>query len=440
MPIDCAAAAVGAKSSVRPRCRIRTTYRPRPGSRRFVQHLGEWYAQAHPTEDFAETFAVWLKPRSAWRREYRGWPAFAKLEFIDALVDEIGATPPLVTERGRIEDIAEDTRSLREHYERKFSRYRLPRRTGADELLMKVFTATPARRTAPKAASLVRELRNPLRREIVRSGAFSEYLVHQVLRLVVARCESLDLYVRGPRRQLRAHLTWLIARLAESYEERQLPHVALVKKLRALVPGALDAGAAEFARRGDREGNRGVAHRVRRHLAPEAPRATTCARSASATACRSCARRFSTGSPTSPSTCSRSSTASSPTTSTSVAFLELMHQPYTGCNPRGMLLSRDKVLSKQLLTYHRIPTPQFMVFARGKRAARAAASCAFRCSSKSSTEDASLGIAHASVVERRSGSSSSASPSSTSRRIRMRWSRNTSRAASCTSACSATTG
>ena len=45
-----------------------------------------------------------------------------------------------------------------------------------------------------------------------------------------------------------------------------------------------------------------------------------------------------------------------------VAFLELMHQPYTGCNPRGMLLSRDKVLSKQLLSYHRIPTPQFMVF------------------------------------------------------------------------------
>ncbi len=203
------------------------TYRPRPGSRRFVQHLGEWYAQAHPTEDFAETFAVWLKPRSAWRREYRGWPAFAKLEYIDALVDEIGAEPPLVTERGRIEDIAEDTRSLREHYEHKYSRYRLPRRTGADELLMKVFTAAPRTRLAPKAASVVRELRHPLRQQIVRSGAFSEYLVHQVLRLVIARCESLDLYVRGPRRQLRANLTWLIARLAESYEERQLPHVAL---------------------------------------------------------------------------------------------------------------------------------------------------------------------------------------------------------------------
>jgi D-alanine-D-alanine ligase len=80
-----------------------------------------------------------------------------------------------------------------------------------------------------------------------------------------------------------------------------------------------------------------------------------------------------------------------------VAFLELMRQPYTGCNPRGMLLSRDKVLSKQLLSYHRIPTPQFMVFPRGKRP-RISNKLRFPMFVKSSTEDASLGIAHASVV------------------------------------------
>jgi D-alanine-D-alanine ligase len=80
-----------------------------------------------------------------------------------------------------------------------------------------------------------------------------------------------------------------------------------------------------------------------------------------------------------------------------VAFLELMHQPYTGCNPRGMLLSRDKVLSKQLLSYHRVPTPQFMVFPRGKKA-RIPKKLRFPLFVKSSTEDASLGIAQASVV------------------------------------------
>ena len=203
------------------------TYRPRPGSRRFVQHLGAWYAQAHPTEDFAETFAVWLKPNSPWRREYSGWPAFAKLEYIDGLAAEIGDAKPPVNDRTRIEDVADETRTLRQHYEDKLARYRMPRRSGADELLLKVFTTAPRRRSAPKAASVLRELRNPLRQQIVRSGAFSEYLVHQVLRLMVDRCEGLDLYVRGSRRELKGQLVWVIARLAESYEERQLPRVAL---------------------------------------------------------------------------------------------------------------------------------------------------------------------------------------------------------------------
>src|SRR5579863_3378650 len=168
------------------------TYRPRPGSRRFVQHLGAWYAQAHPTEDFAETFAVWLKPRSAWRREYLGWPAYVKLEFIDALAKDIGRREPLVSDRGTIEDVRHDKSTLRDHYERRLARTPLPRRSGADELLLKVFTAAPRTRGRPKASSVLRELRNPLRQRILRSGAFSEYLVHQVLRFMIERCDSLN--------------------------------------------------------------------------------------------------------------------------------------------------------------------------------------------------------------------------------------------------------
>src|SRR6202048_326368 len=138
------------------------TYRPRPGSRRFVQHLGAWYAQAHPTEDFAETFAVWLKPNSAWRREYLGWPAFAKLQFIDELAQDIGRRKPQIADRSTIEDVTQETGTLREHYEQKLARYRLPRRSGADELLLKVFTTAPRRGSAPKAASVLRGVRNPL--------------------------------------------------------------------------------------------------------------------------------------------------------------------------------------------------------------------------------------------------------------------------------------
>src|SRR5690348_10429346 len=81
-----------------------------------------------------------------------------------------------------------------------------------------------------------------------------------------------------------------------------------------------------------------------------------------------------------------------------VAFLELMRQPYTGCNPRGLLLSRDKTLAKQLLAFHRIATPQFAVFRRGAHF-HVPRKLRFPLFVKSTVEDASLGIAQASVVE-----------------------------------------
>lgn len=80
-----------------------------------------------------------------------------------------------------------------------------------------------------------------------------------------------------------------------------------------------------------------------------------------------------------------------------VAFLELMKLPYTGCNPRGMMISRDKALSKQILSYHRIPTPGFAVFRRGQRYVLPR-KLKFPLFVKSVTEDASLGISQASIV------------------------------------------
>jgi D-alanine-D-alanine ligase len=80
-----------------------------------------------------------------------------------------------------------------------------------------------------------------------------------------------------------------------------------------------------------------------------------------------------------------------------VAFLELLRQPYTGCNPRGLLLSRDKPLCKQLLSFHRIPSPQFAVFRRGLKL-RLPRKIKYPLFVKSTTEDASLGISQASIV------------------------------------------
>jgi len=81
-----------------------------------------------------------------------------------------------------------------------------------------------------------------------------------------------------------------------------------------------------------------------------------------------------------------------------VAYLELMQQAYTGCNPRGMMLSRDKVLTKQVLAWHRVATPAFRLFPLGKRF-REPRRLSFPLFVKSAVEDASLGISQASLVE-----------------------------------------
>src|SRR5205814_917681 len=81
-------------------------FRPNPFSRQFVRHIfhhryGRTYAQKHPDEDFAETFAVWLTPRSGWYRRYRNWPALDKLKYVDQLMKSIRGKAPEHTE-GRL--------------------------------------------------------------------------------------------------------------------------------------------------------------------------------------------------------------------------------------------------------------------------------------------------------------------------------------------------
>jgi hypothetical protein len=202
------------------------SYRPRPGSRRYVQHLGSWYAQSHPTEDFAETFAVWLKPASRWRSDYRDWPALAKLEFVDGLMAEIGSRPPPVRTRTRIDSLAQDTRTLRQHYAAVLKRNAVPTHREEDELLERVFSHEPGSGRL-RAATFLRRLRPKLHDSLARRVGCSEYLVHQVMRTAIRRCSELGLYVAGDRRRAARHAEWLLARLTRTVERSAGRRLAL---------------------------------------------------------------------------------------------------------------------------------------------------------------------------------------------------------------------
>ncbi|MEX0938828.1 MAG: putative zinc-binding metallopeptidase [Pirellulales bacterium] len=98
-------------------------YQPKPYSKSFVLHLDMWYAQRHPAEDFAETFAIWLKPRSRWRKQYEGWTAFQKLEYVDELMNEIRDQKPRVSSREHVDPARRLRKTLAEHYQEKRARY-----------------------------------------------------------------------------------------------------------------------------------------------------------------------------------------------------------------------------------------------------------------------------------------------------------------------------
>jgi hypothetical protein len=194
----------------------RARYRARPASRHHVQHLGEWYAQSHPTEDFAETFAVWLTPRSGWQRRYASWPALRKLRFVQQFAGELGTDRPPVRCRARIEPLDVNQRTLGQYYRGKIARERSRRGLLADRLLTRVFAAEPDRR-ALSAAKLLRSHKVRLRESIISNTGGDRYVAHQILRIAIDRSARLQLYVQGTQRDALRSTRSMLRSLARLY-------------------------------------------------------------------------------------------------------------------------------------------------------------------------------------------------------------------------------
>ncbi len=191
-------------------------YRPDPFSDRFVRHIPGWYAQKHPDEDAAETFAVWLTPGLNWREVYAGTPALAKLLYIDRTAREYGARPPLVME-GRFDGPVEELRTtLAEWYDTELERsgdsLGLPLLLNAD--LRRLFPwgeGEPAAEVlAPFRGRLIRELRYWTGMDLSTVGA----LVDEVLDRIQAQGLLLAL---GQEPQALVGLSVLITTLTMNY-------------------------------------------------------------------------------------------------------------------------------------------------------------------------------------------------------------------------------
>lgn len=202
-------------------------YRPEPFSRRFVRHLPGWYAQKHPDEDWAETFAIWMTPGLDWRAEYADWPeALAKLTWCDTTMARLADQEPFVTTVDLDEDVQGLPYSLDQFY-KGLSPDRVELPPGLDGALRTIFEdlvrheeISPDTPRQP-ASELIRRLAHPLMANVYRwTGHFPER-THVLLEHLALRADHLQLvYFPGHELEAGAAFTTFVTALAMNYVHR----------------------------------------------------------------------------------------------------------------------------------------------------------------------------------------------------------------------------
>ena len=168
-------------------------YLPRPYSKRFVQHLDHWYAQSHPDEDFAETFAVWLDPQSMWPTRYAGWPALRKLEYMDRLMRELAPRRPAVASKRTVDPLPRLKKTLGEHYRKKREHYGLDHPDFYDSDLRRLFSDAPQFAKNLSAARFLRRIRREVRSTVASFTDSYQYTIDQLLESIIDQCREQNL-------------------------------------------------------------------------------------------------------------------------------------------------------------------------------------------------------------------------------------------------------
>jgi hypothetical protein len=185
-------------------------YTPKPYSKSYVLHLDAWYAQSHPDEDFAETFAVWLTPNSEWRQRYVGWPALKKLEYMDGLMRSLGKERPRVENTAEVDPLPRLKQTLRQHYRGKRRHYGVDHPNFYDRDLRRLFSDAPEYSGNITAAQFIARIRRPVRKLVASWTGIYQYTIDQVIEDMVARCQELKLRLAVPEEQARQEFTVLL--------------------------------------------------------------------------------------------------------------------------------------------------------------------------------------------------------------------------------------
>lgn len=199
----------------------RASYIPEPGLRDYVINLDNWYAQSHPAEDWAETFAVWLDPRSNWREVYRGWPALEKLEYVDSLMREVRRSQALDIEYERVEDIEDNTTKLSKHFKRRERSSGEAPGAAYDAELFKLFCIDESGLNAQSAANFLTLRSAPALAKVTTGLNLHSQVAKQVLKELIDRSQQLRLVLDLPPRAAQAGVTTLLRKSCQEFMARR---------------------------------------------------------------------------------------------------------------------------------------------------------------------------------------------------------------------------
>ena len=175
--------------------RYREHYRPVPFSRRYVRHIEGWYAQKHPDEDFAETFAVWLTPGSNWRKRYRGWPALEKLRYVHRVAREVAESDPAVGHGKTDVTVAEMKVTVEQYYRKVARRNRAAVDMAMEGDLVDIFRKAGRKRSGLRpAAEILQGHREDLTDKIAYWTGVRRPIVRALVEAVIRHCGELKLY------------------------------------------------------------------------------------------------------------------------------------------------------------------------------------------------------------------------------------------------------
>jgi hypothetical protein len=168
-------------------------YRPAPFSRDYVRHLPGWYAQKHPDEDFAETFAVWLTPRSNWRKRYRGWGAMEKLLYLNRLARKLGKSDP-PRRRGQADITVDDMdTTVAEFYHQNRREEVAVTELTPDTDLRDIFPVSKRKKTALPAHEFLHQHRKAVIDKVAQWTGAQRPLVKTLMDTIEKRAGELDL-------------------------------------------------------------------------------------------------------------------------------------------------------------------------------------------------------------------------------------------------------